>query len=151
MFMQFVIEEVYPLISKDRLFKRINYTEGFVSIIDDKIKINMSSRKSLGFSGSDVWIKSDYAKGFAITSFKESKICEILYILRKLGKCGKDRIVQYRDEGLACFENNSEPEVESIRKPFIKLFEIELNVNIVSRTNLKVVNFLDLTLNLFNG
>ena len=76
MFMQFVIEEVYPLISKDRLFKRIDYTEGFVSIINDKIKINMSSRQSLGFSGSDVWIKSDYAKGFAITmgSFKESKI-----------------------------------------------------------------------------
>ena len=76
-------------------FKRIDYTEGFVSIIDDKIKINMNWRGSLGFSGSDVWIKSDYAKGFAVTmgSFNESKICEILYILRKLGKSGKDRTV----------------------------------------------------------
>ena len=37
---------------------------------------------------------------------------------------------------------------ERIRKAFIKLFKNEFNLNIVSETNLKVVSFIDLTLNL---
>ena len=45
--------------------------------------------------------------------------------------------------GLACFENTSGPETEITRKAFIKLFKNEFSLNIVSETNLKVVNFLD--------
>ena len=72
-----------------------------------------------------------------------------LYILHKLGeKYGKERIGLYRDDGLACFENTSCPEVERIRKAFIKLFKKEFSFNIVF---IKVANFLDLKLNLSNG
>ena len=41
--------------------------------------------------------------------------------------------------------------MERIRKAFIKLFNNEFSLNIVSDANLKVVNFLDLTLNLSTG
>ena len=84
----------------------------------------------------------------------ELKTCELfgLYILHKLGKkYGKIRIVLYRDDGLACFENASGPEAERIKKVFTKLFKNEFSLNIVSDTNLKVVNFLELTLNLLSG
>ena len=64
---------------------------------------------------------------------------------------GKERISLYRDDGLACFENTSDPEVERLRKAFIKLFKNEFSLNIVSDANIKVVNFLDLTLNLSTG
>ena len=75
-----------------------------------------------------------------------------LYILHKLGKkYGKERISLYSDDGLACFENISHREAERIRKAFIKLFKNEFSLNIVSETNLKVVNCLDLTLNLSTG
>ena len=75
-----------------------------------------------------------------------------LYILHKLGeKYGKERIGLYRDGGLTCFENASGPKAERIRKAFIKLFKNEFSLNIVSETNLKDVNFLDLTLNLLTA
>ena len=41
--------------------------------------------------------------------------------------------------------------MERIRKAFTKLFKNEFSLNIVSDSNLKVVNFLDLTLNLSTG
>ena len=41
--------------------------------------------------------------------------------------------------------------MERIRKAFIKLFKNEFSLNIVSDANIKVVNFLDLTLNLSTG
>ena len=49
------------------------------------------------------------------------------------------------------FENTSGPETERIRKAFTKLFKNEFSLNIVRETNLKVVSFLDLTLNLSTG
>ena len=89
-----------------------------------------------------------------MSSFYRMEICEIvgLYILHKLSeKYGNERIGLYRDDGLACFENTSGPKAERIRKAFIKLFQNEFSLNIVSETNLKVVNFLDLTLSLSTG
>ena len=86
--------------------------------------------------------------------FDGAEICGVIgiYILHKLGeKYGKERIGLYKDDGLACFENTSSPEAERIRKAFIKLFKNEFSLNIVSETNLKVVNFLDLTVNLSTG
>ena len=58
-FIQFDIEEFYPSISKDLLLKAIDYAKGFVNISNDKTKTIMHSRKSLLFSGTDVWIKKD--------------------------------------------------------------------------------------------
>ena len=54
----------------------------------------------------------------------------------------------YRDDGLACVENVSGPQAEKIRKDVIKIFKQEFDLNITSETNLKIVNFLDITLNL---
>ena len=59
--------------------------------------------------------------------------------------------MEKKDDGLACFENTSGPEAERIRKAFIKIFKNEFSLNIVSDANLKVVNFLYLTLNLSIG
>ena len=154
--MQFDFEEFCPSISKDLLLKAIEYAKGFVNISNDETKTIMHSRKSLLVSGTDVWIKKDGDKDFDVTmgSYDGAEICELvgLYILHKLGeKYGKERIGLYRDDGLACFENTSGPEAERIRTTFIKLFKNEFSLNIVSDTNLKIVNFLDLTLNLSTG
>ena len=62
-----------------------------------------------------------------------------------------ERIGLYRDAGLSCFENTRRLGAESIRTAFIKLFKNEFSLNIVSETNLKVVNFLDLTLDMSIG
>ena len=122
--MQFDMEEFYPSISKDLLLKVIDYTKRFVNINDDETKTIMHSRKYLIFSGTDVWIKKDGDKDLHVTmdSFDVAKICEVvgLFILHKLGeKYGKERIGLYRDDGLACFENTSGPELERVRKALL--------------------------------
>ena len=61
--MQFDIEEFYPLISKHLLLKVIDYyRKRFVNINNDETKTIMLSRKSLLFSGTDVWIKKMLTK-----------------------------------------------------------------------------------------
>ena len=43
------------------------------------------------------------------------------------------------------------PQADRIRKDFIKIFKEDFNLNITCETNLKAVNFLDVTLNLTTG
>ena len=66
-------------------------------------------------------------------------------------KYGKLRIGLYRDDGLACFGYTSGPQAGRIRKDFIKIFKEDFDLNITCETNLKAVNFLDVTRNLTTG
>ena len=69
-----------------------------------------------------------------------------LYILHILGeKYGKYRIVLYRDDGLAYFGYTSGPQADRIRKDFIKIFKEDFDLSITCETNLKAVNFIDVT------
>ena len=87
-------------------------------------------------------------------SFDGAEVCELvgLYILHILStKYGKNLNGIYRDDGLACFENISGPQADRIRKDFIYIFRKEFQLSIVCETNLKIVNFLDVTLDLTTG
>ena len=87
-------------------------------------------------------------------SFNGAELCELvgLYILHILGeKYGKHRIGLYRDDGLACFGYTSGPQADRIRKDFIKIFREDFDLSITCETNLKAVNFLEITLNLATG
>ena len=57
----------------------------------------------------------------------------------------------YRDYSFTCFENISGSQADHIRKDFINIFRKEFQLKIVSETNLKIVNFLDATLDLTTG
>ena len=62
-----------------------------------------------------------------------------------------ERVGLYRNDGLAFCENISGPQAEKMRKDVIKIFKQEFDLNITSETNLKIVSFLDVTLNLSTG
>ena len=64
---------------------------------------------------------------------------------------GKERVGLYRDYGLACFKNVSGPVAEEIRKDVIKISKQVFDLSSTSETNLKIVIFLDVTLNLSTG
>ena len=154
--MQFDIEEFYPSISKELLQKAINHASAFVRINNEEINVIMYSRKSLLFDSNNIWIKKDGDPNFDVTmgSYDGAEICELvgLHILQVLGeKYGKDKIGLYRDDGLACFGNIKASQVERIRKELISIFKTEFKLNITSETNLKIVNVLDVTLNLNTG
>ena len=85
--------------------------------------------------------------------YYSAEVCEIVgsYILNLLGNIlDNDLVVLYRDNGLAIVRNLSSPEIERKRKAIIKLFK-ECGLNITIQTNLKVVNFLDIEMNLDTG
>ena len=86
-------------------------------------------------------------------SFDGAELCELvgLYILHILGeKYGKHRIGFYRDDRLACFWYTRGTQADRMRKDFIKIFreEEDFDLSITCETNLKAVDFLDVTLNL---
>ena len=116
----------------------------------------MHCRKTLLFTNTDIWIKKESSKDFDVTmgNFDGAEICEFvgLYILYILStKNGKNLNGMYRDDGLAYFENVSDPQADRIRKDFIIIFTKEFQLSIVSETNLKIVNFVDVTLDLTIG
>ena len=116
----------------------------------------MHSRKSLLFNNTDIWIKKNGDPDFDVTvgNFHGAELCELmgLYILHILSeKYWKHRIGLCRGDGLACFGYISGTQAGRIRKNVIKIFREDFNLSITCETNLKIVNFLDITLDLTTG
>ena len=113
----------------------------------------MHSRKSLLFNNGTAWIKKKRSFDVTMGSYDGAEVCELvgLFILCGLGNTyGKECIVLYRDDGLVVFKNISGPQAERIRKDITSHFKNN-GLNITIQTNLKIVNYLDVTFNLNNG
>ena len=83
-------------------------------------------------------------------SYDGAEVCELVgrYILDQLGsQYNKENIGLYRDDGLAVFENVTGPQAERIKKDIQKFF-VGLRLKIVIKTNLRIVDFLDVTFDL---
>ena len=69
-----------------------------------------------------------------------------LYILSTLGKVYRIQNVGfYRDNGLACLHKISGSTSDEIQKDMIRTFQENFGLKITITTNLKTVNFLDVT------
>ena len=82
-----------------------------------------------------------------------AEICELVgvYALTKLAnEVEKQDVGLYRDAGLAVLRNTNGREADRMRKRIIEVFK-DTGLRITIETNLKTVNFLDITLNLNNG
>ena len=88
-----------------------------------------------------------------MNSYDGAELCELvaLYLLYKLScELGKEQNGLYRDDGLSFLQNLSGPQAEQIKKKICKIFQ-DCNLKITIETNLKIVDFLDVTFNLTNG
>ena len=65
-------------------------------------------------------------------------------------KYNPNNIGLYRDDGLAVFKNTSGPQSEKIKKTFQKMFKNK-GLDIIINCNKKIVNYLDVALNLNDG
>ena len=85
-------------------------------------------------------------------SFDGAETCELvgLYILFQIreAKIGVDANL-YRDDGLAASDKTPR-QIDNIKKQLVNLFQ-KLGLQITITVNIKVVDFLDITLNLNNG
>ena len=154
-FTSFDIVEFYPSITESLLKKAITFAKKHTQVSKQDIKIVMHARKSLLFDKDTPWKKKDSNELFDVTmgSYDGAEICELvgLYTLSILTKrYGKEKIGLYRDDGLAVFKDISGSRTDSIRKEITSIFK-ELGLNITIDSNLKITNFLDITLNLNNG
>ena len=87
-------------------------------------------------------------------SYDGCEVCELvgLYILHKIKtKFPEIDFGLYRDDGLGIIKRTPKTKLERLKKDIIKLFKEELDLKITLETNLTVVNYLDVTLDLHNN
>ena len=118
----------------------------------DKFRSVLSNRSDRSDSNS-AWIKKNNSS-FDVTmgSYDGAEVCELvgLFILNGLSnEYWKESIGLYRDDRLVIFENISRPK-QLIRKHITRHFKNH-RLKITIQTNLKIVNYLNVTLNLTNG
>ena len=111
-------------------------------------------RKSLLFNKQQIWIKKESGL-FDVTmgAYDGAEVCELvgIFILYQLSRIyNKNDIGLYRHDGLAVFRNTSSPQAEKIKKYFQSIFR-KNNLSIIVKCNLKIVDYLDVTLNLSDG
>ena len=150
-FSVFDIKDFYPSITESLLKKTIDFARRQVGISEENIEIIYYARKSLLFNEGSTWIKKNGGL-FDVTmgAFDGAEICELVgtFIIDIIGtKYKKEDVGLYRDDGLAVFKNLSGPENERIKKDFQKIFK-ENGLDIIIQCNMKIVDYLDLTLNL---
>ena len=86
-------------------------------------------------------------------AYDGTEVCELIgiFILYQLSRIyNKNDIGLYRDDGLAVFRNTSSPHAEKIKKYFQSIFR-KNNLSFIVKCNLKLVDYLDVTLNLSDG
>ena len=114
----------------------------------------MHCRKSLLFDNDAPWVKRNNEHfDISMGSHDGAEVCELvgLFLLDDLSnKYGQDSVGLYRDDGLAVFKDLSGPQSERTKKDIIRRFKNH-GLKITIQANLKIADFLDVTLNLTNG
>ena len=129
------------------------FAEEKVQISNDDKKIIYHARKSLLFNEEGTWMKKDGLFDVTMGAYDGAEVCELVgtFLLDKISeKYEKNSIRLYRDDGLSVFKNKSGTQLERIKKNLQKTFK-DFGLEIVAESNLKIVNYLDVTLNLNNG
>ena len=153
-FMMFDIKEFYPSITENLLKKSINHAKNYLQVSNDDIKLITHARNSLLYNNGETWVKRNN-ENFDVTmeAYDGAEVCDLvgIYLLSIISqKYDKQDIGLYRDDGLAVFRNISGKEADTIRKHFSAIFKLN-GLSLDIECNQKIVNYLDVTLNLENG
>lgn len=152
-FINFDIVDFYPSITEQLLLRAIDFANQYTEIQECDKDIIIHAKRTLIFNAKEPWKKKGNESGFDITmgSFDGAESCELVvcYMLSLLqAKYGKS-VGLYRDDGLG-ISTGTPREIEGMKKDICKTFhDNELRVTI--EVNKKMVNFLDVTLDLNSG
>ena len=151
-FIQVDIKEFYPSITEKILDNAISFSNQLTNITEDELRIVRHCRKSLLFNANEAWKKKSSLSCFDVTmgSFDGAEVCELvgLHILSLISnRIPKENVGLYRDDSLILLRNANGRQTEQARKDIIKIFK-DVGFQLEIETNLKVVNFLDVTFNL---
>ena len=145
--------EFYPSITSELLQTALDFAPGYDNITAKEREIILHAKKSILFNDGNNWGKKTSNDLFDITmgSYDGAESCELVgaYILHQLNNRYKNMFGLYRDDGLGITDRKPH-EVEAIKKDICSIFN-QNGLRITIQANKKIVNFLDVTLDLHNG
>ena len=138
------------------MLKAIQHAKPYTRITQEELDIILHARKTLLFSRYKTWKKpiNESLFDIAMESYDGAEICErvSLYILSILGKIyGIQNVGLYLDDGLACLQKINGQASDKIQKDIIWTFRENFSLKITVISNLKSVDFLNVTFNLCTG
>ena len=158
-FIQMDIKKMYSSITKQTFEKTIAWAQSFefINISKEEIELLYKGRESILFFNQREYEKRNNPS-FDVTegSFEGAEVAELidLMILHEIVNVKKllkaNEIAIYRDDCLIAVRINPLQQ-DKLRKQLIKLFKEEFKFEITIEINMKVVNFLDVTLNLITN
>jgi hypothetical protein len=152
-FIVFDIVDFYPSITEELLRKAISFASERTAITEQEVTLILQCKETLLFNHNEEWCKSNSNSLFDVTmgSYDGAEVCELVgaNLLSKLSPQYGKAIGLYRDDGLAAF-NKTPKEIELIKKHLCRFFH-EYGLKITIDANKKIVDYLDITLNLNTG
>ena len=150
-FIQFDIDSYYPSITPALLDLALDWAARLVTISSEDRELFHQTKDSLLFDRGEVWVKKG-EEGFDVTmgSWDGAETCDLvgLFLLSQLSHLPVS-LGLYRDDGLGVSDLKPK-ENEAIKRQISDIFRAN-GLGITISVNLKVVSFLDVTLNLTNN
>ena len=150
-FIQFDIVNFYPSISLDLLTKALKFAEKYLTITKEERETIVQSRKCYLYINGEPWSKKKNPDfDVPMGAWDGAECCDLvgLYMLMQLKRLDIN-IGLYRDDALGVCSATPR-KVENVKKDICKIFK-ESNLNITIEANKKIVNFLDVSLDLGNN
>ena len=152
-FIAFDVVDFYPSISVDLHGEALQFASNYVKITDKEQHIILHAKKSLLYNMGEPWGKKTTSDLFDVTmgSFDSAESCELVdaYLLHSIKEKHGYNFGLYRDDGLGVTQA-SPRQAEQIKKDLCDVFG-KHGFKITIEANKKIVNFLDVTLNLSSG
>ena len=151
-FIQFDICSFYPSITPELMMKALNWAEMYTVLSQEDKKVVMQSKKSYLYTGTTPWVKKgDQNFDIGMGAYDGAESCDLigLFLLDQIANRIKDIDAGlYRDDGLAVAKSTPRNN-EKLRQKIVSLMG-EFGLKITSTANQKVVEFLDVKLDLEN-
>ena len=149
-FIQFDVVDFYGSISEELLEDSLTFAARYTDIDESTKNTIKQAAQSFLYSENEFWIKKN-DKTFDITmgGYHGAEICEIvgLFLLSQLSDVIPKKFIGLcRDDGLAATDAKPR-QTEILKKKICKVFE-KNNLRVTIEANVKIVNFLDITLDL---
>ena len=152
-FIAFDIVNFYPWISFKLLGDALKFAEDKIDISGEEKEIIHHAKQSLLYYNKTAWKKKNFPNAFDVTmgSFNGAETCELMasYLLHQRPEGIRSQVGLYRDDGLGAFKMSPQ-RLERVKKQICKVFK-DNGLRITIDANKKIVNFLDVTLDLNKG
>ena len=146
----FDIWDFYPSITIELVDSALDFASSYADITNNEQQIILYARKSILFKSGKPWGKRTSEELFDVTmgSYDGAETCELVgsFILHQITKKYGKHFGLYRDDGLGIVSSTPR-QVELIKKDLCAIFK-QYGLKITIEANRKIVNFLDVTLNL---